>query len=53
MTALFDYRMLRVYAPFVYMLSLLGLLAVLSPLGSTINGGHSWIVLPAGFSVEP
>jgi len=53
MTALFDYRMLRVYAPFVYVLSVLGLLAVLSPLGSTINGGHSWIVLPAGFSVEP
>ncbi len=52
-TALFDYRMLRAYAPFVYLISLLGLLAVLTPLGSTINGGHSWIVLPGGFSVQP
>jgi rod shape determining protein RodA len=26
---------------------------VLSPLGSTINGAHSWIVLPAGFQVQP
>lgn len=52
-TALFDYRMLRAYAPFVYGASVLGLVAVLSPLGSTINGSHSWIVLPAGFSVQP
>jgi rod shape determining protein RodA len=49
----FDYRMLRAYAPVLYVLSLVGLLAVLSPLGSTINGSHSWIVLPAGFSVQP
>ena len=34
-------------------LSIAGLVAVLSPLGSTINGSHSWIVLPAGFSVQP
>jgi rod shape determining protein RodA len=51
--ALFDYRMLRAYAPVIYVLSILGLMAVLSPLGSTINGSHSWIVLPAGFSVQP
>jgi len=51
--ALFDYRSLRVYAPFVYLLSIVGLVAVLSPLGQTINGSHSWIVLPAGFSVQP
>ena len=48
-----DYRMLRVYAPILYVASIGGLLAVLSPLGSTINGSHSWIVLPAGFSVQP
>ncbi len=48
-----DYRMLRAYAPVVYLLSLVGLTAVLSPLGSTINGSHSWIVLPAGFSIQP
>jgi rod shape determining protein RodA len=51
--SVFDYRMLRAYAPVVYVLSLLGLMAVLSPLGTTINGSHSWIVLPAGFSVQP
>jgi rod shape determining protein RodA len=52
-TALFDYRLLRAYTPIIYVLSMLGLLAVLSPLGSTINGAHSWIVLPAGFSIQP
>jgi len=51
--ALVDYRSLRAYAPFVYGLSCLGLVAVLSPLGATINGAHSWIVLPAGFQVQP
>ena len=34
-------------------LSCLGLVAVLSPLGSTINGAHSWIVLGGGFQVQP
>ena len=52
-TALFDYRMLRAYAPFVYIASVLGLVVVLSPLGSTVNGSHSWIILPGGFSVQP
>ena len=45
--------MLRAYAPVLYVLSIGGLVAVLSPLGSTINGSHSWIVLPAGFSIQP
>jgi rod shape determining protein RodA len=54
MTALFDYRSLRAYAPIVYVVSVLGLLAVLTPgIGKTINGSHSWILLPAGFSVQP
>jgi rod shape determining protein RodA len=51
-TMLFDYRMLRAYAPFVYVLSIVGLLLVLSPLGQTINGSHSWIVL-GGLSIQP
>lgn len=51
--ALVDYRALRAYAPFVYGASCLGLVAVLTPLGSTINGAHSWIVLPAGFQIQP
>jgi rod shape determining protein RodA len=53
MAALVDYRALRAYAPFVYGASCIGLLVVLSPLGSTINGAHSWIVLPAGFQIQP
>ncbi len=46
-------RALRAYAVPVYAAACLGLVAVLSPLGSTINGAHSWIVLPAGFQVQP
>lgn len=48
-----DYRSLRAYAPLLYAASVLGLVAVLSPFGSTVNGAHSWIVLPAGFQVQP
>src|SRR5690348_4051540 len=48
-----DYRVLRMLAPFAYAAGLLGLLAVLSPLGTTINGSHSWIPLPSGFQIEP
>ena len=51
--AVVDYRSLRAYAPVIYVASILGLLAVLSPLGSTVNGAHSWIVLPGGFTVQP
>ncbi len=51
--ALVDYRSLHAYAPIVYGASVLGLVVVLSPLGSTINGAHSWIVLGAGFQVQP
>jgi rod shape determining protein RodA len=47
-----NYRLLKVYAPVVYGLSLLGLLAVLTPLGSTVNGSKGWIALP-GFQIEP
>src|SRR3954452_21663693 len=52
-TSLLDYRALRAYAPVVYVASLLGLLAVLSPLGATINGAKSWIVVGGGFTVQP
>jgi rod shape determining protein RodA len=48
-----DYRQLRVYAPVVYGLSLVSLLAVLTPLGSTVNGAHAWVSLPGGFQIEP
>jgi rod shape determining protein RodA len=48
-----DTRQLRSWAPLAYGATLLGLLAVLSPIGSDINGAHAWISLPAGFQVEP
>ncbi|MFJ1790858.1 rod shape-determining protein RodA [Kitasatospora griseola] len=46
-------RRLRTAVPFVYLAVVLMLFAVLSPLGSTINGAHSWIQLGGGFSVQP
>ena len=51
--SLLDYRQLRMYAPIVLVLSCLGLLAVLSPLGRVVNGAKSWIDLPGGFQIEP
>ena len=51
--ALVDYRMLRAYAPIVYVASTIGLVAVLSPLGSVINNARSWIVIGGGFQVQP
>jgi rod shape determining protein RodA len=51
--ALVHTRTLRAYAPVVYLGACAGLVAVLSPLGSTINGAHSWIVLGGGFQVQP
>jgi rod shape determining protein RodA len=53
MTASFDYRALRAYAPIVYVASLVGLVVVLSPLGTNVNGAQAWIQLPAGFSLQP
>ncbi len=48
-----DSRQLRLYAPILYGVSCLGLLAVLTPLGSIVNGAKSWISLGAGFQIEP
>ena len=51
--SLVDTRQLRTWAPFFYGATLLGLLAVLTPLGSVVNGAHAWFSLPGGFQVEP
>jgi len=51
--SLIDTRQLRTWAPFIYGATVLALLAVLSPVGSTINGAHAWFSLPGGFQVEP
>jgi rod shape determining protein RodA len=48
-----DSQKLRSWTPAVYGLTLLGLLAVLTPLGSDINGAHAWISLPGGLQIEP
>ena len=48
-----DSRQLRLYAPILYGVSCLGLVAVLTPLGSIVNGAKSWISLGAGFQIEP
>ena len=53
LAALVDYRTLRAYTPVLYGASIIGLLVVLTPLGSTINGAHSWITLGGGFEVQP
>src|SRR4051812_37381263 len=46
-----DHRWVRIAAPFVYLLSLAGLVLVLT-MGSTINGSRSWLRL-AGLSIQP
>jgi rod shape determining protein RodA len=48
-----DVRAVRAAAPAVYVLAVLGLAAVVSPLGSTVNGSRSWIRLPGGTSLQP
>ena len=47
------YQLLRAAAPLLYVGSVVGLVLVLTPVGSTVNGSHSWILLPGGFSVQP
>jgi rod shape determining protein RodA len=48
-----DVRAVRALAPVVYGLAVLGLVAVVSPLGSTVNGSRSWIRLPGGMTLQP
>ncbi|MEU7294993.1 rod shape-determining protein RodA [Streptomyces exfoliatus] len=47
------HRTLRGAVPFLYTLSIVLILAVLTPLGATINGAHAWIVIGGGFSLQP
>ncbi len=48
-----DYRQLKLVSPLILAASCLGLLVVLTPLGSIVNGARSWISLPGGFQIEP
>lgn len=52
-TIVLGHRRVRSIIPILYGLSILLLFAVLSPLGSTVNGAHSWIVIGGGFSIQP
>ncbi|QNE77409.1 rod shape-determining protein RodA [Streptomyces finlayi] len=47
------HRTLRGAVPVLYGLSVVLVLAVLSPLGATVNGAHAWIKIGAGFSLQP
>ena len=57
LAAWFFYRLdrsaLMVAAVIGYGASVAGLLAVLSPLGTTVNGTRAWLTLPGGFTVQP
>lgn len=48
-----DRPTLMLVAVLGYAGSLLGLLAVLTPLGTTINGTRAWLTLPGGFTLQP
>ncbi|WP_433430026.1 rod shape-determining protein RodA [Nonomuraea sp. CA-141351] len=48
-----DLRVLRAYVPVVYVLALVSLAGVLTPLGVRVNGAHSWIVLAPGVQFQP
>lgn len=47
------HRTIQRTTPLLYTASVAGLLLVLSPLGSSVNGARAWIQLPAGFSIQP
>ncbi len=47
-----DYRAPRAYAPVVYLLSLVGLALVFTPLGEVVNGSRGWLSV-AGLQFQP
>jgi rod shape determining protein RodA len=51
--SLIDTRQLRTWAPAFYCVIVLCLVAVLTPLGSSVNGAQAWFSLPGGFQIEP
>jgi rod shape determining protein RodA len=52
LVTLVDYRRYRDYAPFAWAGGLLLLLAVLSPLGTSVNGAKSWFAF-GSFQLQP
>ncbi|WP_047869460.1 rod shape-determining protein RodA [Nocardiopsis sp. RV163] len=47
-----DHRTIRAYAPIVYLVTVVALVLVLTPLGEVINGSRGWIVV-GGFQFQP
>ncbi|MGW2086024.1 rod shape-determining protein RodA [Streptomyces sp. NPDC001880] len=47
------HRTLRGAVPILYGVSVLLVVAVLTPLGATVNGAHAWIIIGGGFSLQP
>jgi rod shape determining protein RodA len=52
LAAVFDYRYVRAYSAVLYLLALLGLGLVLSPLGVEVNGAQAWLAV-GGFQFQP
>ena len=53
-TTLIDYRLLRAYAPILWLISVIGLIAVFIPgIGEEVNNSSAWISLPGGFQLQP
>lgn len=51
---LIDYRLLRAYAPILWLISVIGLIAVFIPgIGEEVNNSSAWISLPGGFQLQP
>jgi rod shape determining protein RodA len=49
-----DYRLIRAYTPFFWIVGVLGLILVLIPgIGDEVNGANAWIGLPGGFQIQP
>lgn len=48
-----DYWTIRSRMPLIYALVVLGLVVVLTPFGSAINGTQAWLSLPGGFTLQP
>ena len=48
-----DHRWLRIWAPVLYLGSLVGLALIFVPgVGTTVNGSHSWLMI-GGLSIQP